>query len=876
MAVSGGASRRSQRGVALVVTLIMLAIITFMAVTFLVLSQRERSAVNGSTDSKIARNASDTAMARVCTELLTRMMLQSNFQDFSLIVSTNYINQAGLHGGVTTPLSPTNVNYDYLDVPGHPAISSAQDRNIAIASLEFNPRAPVFVVTNTGTGQGEFRYYYDMNRNGRDDLNGNWPVLVADRALGLAYLTTNSAGQVVTVATNAGGWIITNTMVGDPDWIGILEHPQELHSADNRFIARYAYYVVPIGKALDVNTIYNESLSQNVLQTGNDGYLRNQGVGPWEINLAAFLADLNTNIWCPVANLNVPNRYYNYNEGFGPDNNYNTGTNFDDARAILSYRYAGQYNNTFLTNAAGHFPAVAAALRTDGIDEYSDGPRMLTTTTNEAGVQEDNPLLPWPGSDNRNHFFSPQDFFDPNKTSTGFVERLQRAGTSNDTYNAYTYYRLLAQLGGESAADQGKININYKNTDDSGNVIPGLETNLNSWTALDFFTNAANAMFRQMDLRDFQNQLVTITNIPIYEDPLKYTNINYYTPAVHRVLQLAANMFDAMTNHTIGTGPTNYPTVFRPIFNSQGGIVSIVGYQEVTNDIPALSFQYRDASDVAANPGQYAGINIYGVPWVIGAKKGFPNFNEFTMDNPLTVSRDLEFTNSAARPPWTTNQIFNLSITNTFGLEAWNSYTNAYGRALELVASNQLTIIITNEFNTSLLQVTNLAFGTITNWNTGWPAWRQDVSDNSFMVPLFVSNNYTNGIYERNGTFVPLNPPSWDATFRPHLWMSLQFKLQYILIDTSVNPHRVVDFVNLITTQPTVDIPAMLDNTANGFEVATHPDAPWDTNFLNRGTANGPLKGVYTQMQIGSGVVAVPDYVDTTGQSTVFYDRIFN
>ena len=28
-----------------------------------------------------------------------------------------------------------------------------------------------------------------------------------------------------------------------------------------------------------------------------DGFLRNQGVGTWEINLAAFLTDLNTNLW---------------------------------------------------------------------------------------------------------------------------------------------------------------------------------------------------------------------------------------------------------------------------------------------------------------------------------------------------------------------------------------------------------------------------------------------------------------------------------------------------------------------------------------------------------------------------------------------------
>ena len=30
---------------------------------------------------------------------------------------------------------------------------------------------------------------------------------------------------------------------------------------------------------------------------GPDRFIRNEGVAPWEINLAAFLADLNTNVW---------------------------------------------------------------------------------------------------------------------------------------------------------------------------------------------------------------------------------------------------------------------------------------------------------------------------------------------------------------------------------------------------------------------------------------------------------------------------------------------------------------------------------------------------------------------------------------------------
>ncbi len=398
---------------------------------------------------------------------------------------------------------------------------------------------------------------------------------------------------------------------------------------------------------------------------------------------------------------------------------------------------------------------------------------------------------------------------------------------------------------------------------------------LDTGNATNFFTNAAAAMFQQMDLHDLNGNLITITNIPIYENPLAFngTNINYYTPAVHRILQVAANMFDATTNRIIGPGPTNYPTVFRPIFNSQNGIVSIVGYREVISPTEAF-LPMLNLSDFALTPQLLnQSVNMYGVPWVIGAKKGLPNFNEFSMDNALTVSRDLQFTNvlGLAIPPWITNQIYNFSITNSFGIEAWNSYTNVYGNSLRMVASNELTIVVTNETGFALLEATNLGFGNDLSF-TGWHGWTGVKSDNSFRLPLLVSTNFNNGIYEKEPPFfIPLSPPKWTATFQPHLWMNLQFKMRFVLIDTSAN--RVLDFVNLITTRPVVDIAAILDRNANGFEPETDSDAVWDTNFLNH--VSGISKGIASQIDIGSGMVIVPDFIDPGGvRSYQFYDRL--
>jgi hypothetical protein len=860
-----GTSRRE--GVALVITLIMLSIITFMAVTFLVLSQRERSASTGTIDTKISRNAADAALARVSAELLTRMMVQTNFQDFDLMVSTNYINLNGFVDGL--PPNPTNVNYDY-EINGVAMTNVGAvpwERNIA--DLLYNPRPPVFVVTNKGTGGGEFRYYFDANRNGRFDRNGTWPIVVTDAGGNPAYLSTNTSGQLITVATNVGGWIFSNAFVGDPEWIGVLERPAEMHSADNRFIARYAYVVVPIGKALDINYMHNESMTRAANPSPGtaltiDGFLRNQGTGPWEENLASFLVDLNTNEW--DATPNIPGSYYQYNEGdpqspFFPS--FNKGVAFDDARALLSYRYANNYAS--LSRASSLFPAVGIALQNDNIDEYSDGPLMTGLNTNESSGP-DKPIFPWPGADNTNHYFTTQDVFNKTKTQLGVTapgmsDRLQFAGTSNDTYNAYTYFRLLSQLGTDSSPDQGKININYRNTDKNGNIVPGLETNLTAWTPIDFFISAATALFQEHQMRDFNGNLITVTNIPVYEIPTQFggTNINYYTPAVHRILQLAANIYDATTNRFLprGTAPTNYPSVFRPVFRSQNGIASIIGFVEVTNSAPAF-YPFLDPTNFATvNQLTNNTVNLYGVPWVVGAKKGFPNFNEMSMENPFTVTRKLQFTNQTSMPPWQTNQLFDFSITNSFGVEAWNSYTNAYGRPLRLVVTNELTVVVTNQLGITYVNVTNRPYGNDITTNS-WPGWGLRRSDNSFKVPLMVSDTFTNATYLQHAPFVvPLAPPQWDASIVPHIWIGLQFRFRYCLIDTSVD--RVIDFVNVVDTQPEVDISAMLAQGASG-GISLNLADEWATNSA-RGNA---LVGIMNQIFASEGQGGtISDWHDT-------------
>jgi len=167
-----------------------------------------------------------------------------------------------------------------------------------------------------------------------------------------------------------------------------------------------------------------------------------------------------------------------------------------------------------------------------------------------------------------------------------------------------------------------------------------------------------------------------ITNIPVQTN-----GVFTYTPAVHRLLQLAANLRDASTTNF-------YPTGFRPIlYRDPQGDVYITGYQQVVSVTGYSDPQLSQPMDLAALPfGVSSNVNIYGVPWIIGAKKFMPNFNEFYAFNTAQVTRKLQFSRTEAPIAWsgankdkyTTNQMLNLSITNHMGFSFWNSYSSNY------------------------------------------------------------------------------------------------------------------------------------------------------------------------------------------------------
>ena len=850
----------------MIVTLIMLAVITFMATTFLVLSRRERNSVSTNTDQTTARFTADTAVERAKAQLLAGVIATGNDQNFDLMVPTNYFNPYGFNTALLN-FDPTNVNYNYRSIGG-PLTASDQIQNIA--NLLYDPRAPVYITNAKVTN--DFRYYLDLNRNGLFDDTGSISNVYRDTLSG--SLVTNGLVSVM----------------GDPQWIGVLQFPDRPHSADNKFVSRWTYIVLPSGKTLDVNYLHNYSkrLDTAMAAGAGDGYTRNEGVGTWELNLAAFLTDLNTNLWQPNT---APYSYATDLTGLPSLTSANTGTAFDDALALLRYRYNSDYRTLQPANLLlGSSPAATALLlANDRIDEYADGPIMSTAALPLADFN--NASLPWSGADNVNHYFTSQDFFDPAKTSTFFANRLIGAGTLPETYNRYTYYRMLAQLGTDSSPPaEDKININYRNVT-NGVVTSGMETNLYAWTPLEFFTNSAARMFEKLNLHDRDGYLISITNIPIWPT----TNNNYYSPAVHRVLQLAANIFEATTN-------TLYPCIYRPLFSARGTPATnifISGYELVNgadNAItpPAIINQPPvDVNDsavraaIAIAPAQ-SQRNIYAAPWVIGTRKGFPNVNQIAMQSVSQMTRKLLLYRPNHKTDWVGyrgKQMFVVGVSNSVAVEVWNnSYNTVYPRPLYIRADCRIAVqiandkgydsgVLTYDLGVAPLGETNLVARALLN--DGYQPFiggKKSENKRSYMVPLQTNlvvlpdsvqiGVGANAMKPATYSTTQWDQLPWDNLTDPQWQLYVTNNLRCYIMDGG-SGGRVVDYVQLRLEAPVRNLTQETLNQANTYGVWTQ--TPNTSTYW--ATAGAPIsEGVIRQIQISEGAKVPPGPSDSEWQ----------
>jgi hypothetical protein len=829
---------QTQRGVALVITLVMLSVVTLMAVTFLAISRREKSAVAVAGYQTTSKLMADTAVAEAEADIVARMLAHHTLLDYDFRVSTNLWAPSGFNTAQTGDL-PNFTNVNYLFPEGNPNGSLTEEQRArALGNLMFLPRAPVFVPRRGPSGSTlDFPFYLDLNRNGRYDTNGYLPALDAQ---GQPVLAPDEQGRPRP---------LTNHCVGDPEWIGVLEHPDAPHSGTNRFIGRYAYLVLPAGKSLDLNFMHNNAARRTL---GGLAYYRNQGVGSWELNLAAFLRDLNTNAWTS----------YSYG-GFGGQPMTDS---FEDAWQFLRYRYAGNYRNLFSVDqlfASG----AAAVFRQDYVDAYTDGPPWNGWRAPTA--DNDRTSEPWPGSDNPRAYFELNDLFDTNKVPVSWLNRLRTVQTGRSSYDRYTFYRMLSQLGTDSVpAARDKININYDTRPPRG------VTNLAPWQPLDFFETVAQRLLEaSMRPTNFVNADGRITPGYVIGDTLVHSNfsltnimlypVNEYTPSVHRLLQLAVNLYDATTNRVALTDYPYLPTVIKPTFRVDGTNVFIGGYHEVTNTAFLNRFVLRDLSsptDRAALANEPDGV-VYDVPFLIGAKKGFPNFNEFAMLNAAQISRRAEVVKRslADRVPFQTNLSYLIAVSNRFGLEFWNSYSNTFRRPLQLRLAGDVRMMLTNSHVFGgALWARRYPYQT-NQLMTPWPG-------KQFQVPVFRSV-----VFLPESAYDPLPRPhlvpgGTNAYFRrglgfyvPQMDLLISNRFYAALID--VQADRLVDFVAFAHLGTHMDLTRALagrPQTPGASGVSAEPGNLWLTNRVqNLNTPLAPTLGVINQMEISLGNIPI-------------------
>src|SRR3954471_3256776 len=80
----------SEKGIALVITLVMLAIVTGMAIIFLGLSRSERRSVKVDEDLNTARYMADAGLERAKAQAVARMYAEGSKLHYDLYNSTNF------------------------------------------------------------------------------------------------------------------------------------------------------------------------------------------------------------------------------------------------------------------------------------------------------------------------------------------------------------------------------------------------------------------------------------------------------------------------------------------------------------------------------------------------------------------------------------------------------------------------------------------------------------------------------------------------------------------------------------------------------------------------------------------------------------------
>jgi hypothetical protein len=364
-----------------------------------------------------------------------------------------------------------------------------------------------------------------------------------------------------------------------------------------------------------------------------------------------------------------------------------------------------------------------------------------------------------------------------------------------------------------------------------------------------FFTNVANRLLKTQSTLD-------LNRIQVYP-------ANQYTPSIHRLLQLTANVYDCTTNRP----QTDYPylpSVFRPLFTNDNGAIYICGYAEETGT-NLLNATMRDLSDPADRAALQTTDMVWGVPAIIGVKKGYPGFNKFGQQLNVRVTRRMQFrrpVGSIYTPVMETNLMYLLSVSNTFGMDAWNPYSTAFPRGLLMVARPQVRIIVTNELGTVLVDQQQSPAPAVNYCSpNSWPGISWFYPTSSFLVPVLTNVTFlptsayspsTAAFVAPTNAFETINPPFYV----PKWYLTARTRVCFALVDASAN--RIVDYVNLASDRTELLTDLLMEGALCGsaYVPSGTPGSMWCTNSVSPAV---PSDGMKNQLMVSFGN---PPYVD--------------
>ncbi len=414
----------------------------------------------------------------------------------------------------------------------------------------------------------------------------------------------------------------------------------------------------------------------------------------------------------------------------------------------------------------------------------------------------------------------------------------------------------------------------------------GLLATSNLAAAVGFDTSSPLACFTNVADKFLKSQPVlaasglSITNIPLYPT-------NCYTPSIQRLLQLAANIYDAGTNKTAAPPlDFDYPSVFRPTFavtvDEVSTNISINGYVEVTTNadynLPTFSLPGNLVAFLNADP---SNVNVYDAPWIIGAKRGFPNFNQVSMQSFTDISRKLQLVKPsiyASRATWATNIQYIVGVSNEIAVQAWNSYATDYTRSTTIRCIDTVSLTLTNELGVLTNLTVALGSGVlnsgivVTDW-AGYPepptnVTRPDLVQASFRVPIFTTAVLMpDSVYHSNGTFASVGSPFAATTGYPLPLFGLNItnRLRFVMVDNASG--RVIDYVQLEGMNSQRNLINELrgsDNFGDG--------GLWDTNRVGGILTADPLEGVIAQVAASLNNPPWQNPVDPLSQPVTAHD----